>query len=530
MTIPRRPSDVLKQAERASIGAALCLYAAILTYVIPRHEPWADEAQAWQLAKYLPLHELFRTYIHYEGSPGLWHAFLWLLCRAYISYAGMHWVTGASALAAVALLAVASPLPFLLRISLPFTYFLVFQYAVIARSYSLFPPLLFALAFLWKHRWHTPLPIAVLIGLIANISIHGLATACGMAIVLAIEWFSVSAKSKQARRQLFISVLLLSLAITFAVWCVLPARDAGWVYRAQQMTSHTYFEEVRATSTHAHPWMAATPTSLQFALAGAFQLIQIFRHGLADRFQIGLILWALLAGNLMEKGLSRYLLPAICLALVSRPMPYHIYHAGLMWIVFLFICWATWHMRDRQTSLKALQRAMWSQRTLAVSIALCIAVQIAWAHQAIRYDIRYPYSPNRDGALLLSQYLKSGRNVDVAVPLKSNAEEGIGEFYATGLEPYFETQPIANMPFRFWFWGDQKMRDVYLQDSTSHANIILVEEDAEDTRYHIEETRLQSLGYMRDKSVCGQIIYPDMMSERLCHAFYTPPENNKWVR
>lgn len=33
--------------------AALCVYAGILAAAIPYHEPWADEAQAWQLAKNL---------------------------------------------------------------------------------------------------------------------------------------------------------------------------------------------------------------------------------------------------------------------------------------------------------------------------------------------------------------------------------------------------------------------------------------------------------------------------------------------
>lgn len=527
MTITRLPSDVLKQAEKACVAASLLFYAAILAYVIPRHEPWADEAQAWQLAKYLPLHKIFATYIHYEGSPGLWHSLLWLLSRTDVSYTGMHWIIGLLAVGAVSLLAIASPFPFLLRISLPFTYFLIFQYAVVARSYSLFAPLLFALAYFWKHRWQKPIPIAVLIALIANLSLHGLATAFGLILVLAFEWFQLPDKLDQPRRQLLASVALLLLATAFAAWCVMPAKDAGWVYRAKQMTSHDYFTEISSAALQAHPWIAAVPARLRIVFVGMFQAIQIFRHGLADRFQIGLVLWALLAGDLLEKGLLRYLLPAVCLALVNRPMPFHIYHAGLMWIVFLFVCWATWQLRDRRASPGALQFAMWRQWALAFCILFCIAVQITWARQAIRYDVASPYSANRDGAVLLRQYLESGQKVDVAVPLKQNAEEGVGDFYVTGLEPYFETEPIANMPFRFWFWGgDTNMRDVYLRDSTARANVILVEETAEDTRYRIEESRLQSLGYVRDKSVCGRMFYPDMMSESLCHTFYTPQKQH----
>src|ERR1700730_17696733 len=81
MTFSRVPWHPGKPAEKGAVALALALYAGSLAYMIPRHEPWADEAQAWELAQSLSLKSLFGTYIHYEGSPGLWHALLWLLSR-----------------------------------------------------------------------------------------------------------------------------------------------------------------------------------------------------------------------------------------------------------------------------------------------------------------------------------------------------------------------------------------------------------------------------------------------------------------
>ena len=54
---------------------ALGLYACVVAWAIPYHEPWADEAQAWQLARSLPLHALLMHYIRYEGSPGFTSTF-----------------------------------------------------------------------------------------------------------------------------------------------------------------------------------------------------------------------------------------------------------------------------------------------------------------------------------------------------------------------------------------------------------------------------------------------------------------------
>jgi len=42
-------------------GTALCTYAFLLAIAIPFHEPWGDEAQAWQLARNLSLRSLFQT-------------------------------------------------------------------------------------------------------------------------------------------------------------------------------------------------------------------------------------------------------------------------------------------------------------------------------------------------------------------------------------------------------------------------------------------------------------------------------------
>jgi hypothetical protein len=47
----------------------LGLYAGLLIWAFPHHEPWADEAQAWQLARTLPFAQMFRL-LSYEGILG----------------------------------------------------------------------------------------------------------------------------------------------------------------------------------------------------------------------------------------------------------------------------------------------------------------------------------------------------------------------------------------------------------------------------------------------------------------------------
>jgi hypothetical protein len=114
-------------------------YAAIVASAIAHHEPWADEAQAWQLARNLSLHDLFFTYLHYEGHPILWFVVLRALNLLGVSYAGMHWMCGAIGVCATAIFLFYSPFPKYLKALLPFTYFLLFQYVVMGRSYVFVP-------------------------------------------------------------------------------------------------------------------------------------------------------------------------------------------------------------------------------------------------------------------------------------------------------------------------------------------------------------------------------------------------------
>ncbi|MGB6724662.1 MAG: hypothetical protein WBE74_02080, partial [Terracidiphilus sp.] len=201
----------------------LALYSALIAYAIPYHEPFADEAQAWQLARSLPLTTLFHRFIRYEGSPGLWHFLLWAMNRIHIGYAGMHWIAGAIAVCGVALLLFKSPLPGWLKFTLPFTYFLLFQYPVVARNYVLVPLLLFLVAIGWKK---SPLGVAVALGLLANTALHAAAISGGLAIVYAIErWRDRAGITREERRKLLLCTSLLVAFYAFAIWTAWPPHD-----------------------------------------------------------------------------------------------------------------------------------------------------------------------------------------------------------------------------------------------------------------------------------------------------------------
>src|SRR5262249_1806498 len=132
--------------------------------------------------------DLQARHLRYEGTPGLWHALLHALIRVGIPYSGMAVVGGLAAAAGASLLPRFSPFPALVRCLLPFTFFVSYQYAVLARSYNLLAPFLFGAAILFPRRRERPLAFAALLVLLSNASLHGFLIASGIGAVILRAW------------------------------------------------------------------------------------------------------------------------------------------------------------------------------------------------------------------------------------------------------------------------------------------------------------------------------------------------------
>jgi hypothetical protein len=287
------------------------------------------------------------------------------------------------------------------------------------------------------------------------------------------------------------------------------------------MNSRAQLDDKIASLVLGHPWLHYLGFRGKAAVAMLVDLAHSLAQGLAYRFNFGLIPWLLLAFRWIRHGQTRYSIPVFILAALCPTIALHFYHAGLLWVLFLFLWWITWPDHGSNFSAGLSEAARWNEVLLTLSASLCLLLQISWGFTELRFDASNPYSPDRDGAVILQTYLNQGNRVDVAIPSPLYGQFQ-GAFYVTGLEPYFSKEPIGNMPFRFWFWGwGYDMRPKYLQDTNSRSAVILVEESAADTRYRIEEKRLEFLGYQRDRVVCGQTTYPPD-SFTLCHAFYKP--------
>jgi hypothetical protein len=263
---------------------ALLAFATLVAATIPWHEPFADEAQAWQLARTFSLPELFQTYIRYEAAPGLWHFLLWIFIRLHVSYSGLHWICGAIATLAAAVLLFKAPFPRYLRLSLPFTYYLLFQYAVVARNYVLAPLLMFLIAACWRK---SPLIVAVLLGLLANVSLHAATISGGFAILFLLEQLRSSDGRRERKTLLIWGALVVLCLYALAIWTAWPPHDLP-------------LSRFRGVS---RPIVTAT--------IGALTV------GICDPWLLGFVFWIAVAVCLRARRRMLYLLPAGLFAVFS---------------------------------------------------------------------------------------------------------------------------------------------------------------------------------------------------------------------
>ena len=441
-------------------AAAFLLYCAILFFAIPFHEPWADEAQAWLLARDCSLHKLFFHQLHYEGTPGLWHLVLWIANRLHLPYSSMQYISAAFAAGAVYVLLRYAPLPRLFRLLLPFTFYLQYQYAVIARNYSFFALSVFVLVWLYTREKPAPVWLAVVAGLTANESMHGALFAAGLFVIYVLDQRQRrQSKSKKAATVSRLSLAAAVLAVFggFAFWTAFPAPDNSNPLNMESVTSSPRVLKLRALVTGIPIAPPVASVAIGRSSAGMRgEPLQSTPHGwraLKPKVQLTEALLAypistsrifafafliVAAAFIVKHAGTRPLLPYLILIIPMVFIHTADHHAGLPFIVLLAGLWMAY-----ATKAATGKEAPWLDAAFSALFAIVLLIQIAWTWHAVLTDHRFPY----DGGEAAARYLKQNGAGKTIVS---------GDFMTTSVQPYFPRGAFANRPDGFWTWSTRQ--------------------------------------------------------------------------
>ncbi|HUO59499.1 MAG TPA: hypothetical protein VMU24_02450, partial [Candidatus Acidoferrales bacterium] len=208
----KAPLSLLASPEKLFLAAFTTI--AVVTAFF--HEPWADEAQAWLIARDLSVSGILHQ-MGYEGSPPLWHLLLWLLTRLHMPYALLGIVSVALVASGMYIWLRWSPLPAFVRYVVPFAFYYQYQYAVVARSYALATLLAFAAAALWRAKPVQVIPLAAVLALLAQTNMHGFMIAMGIACAFTWECFKELRKGRLPGAQMVAIAIGGAMVIASAV-------------------------------------------------------------------------------------------------------------------------------------------------------------------------------------------------------------------------------------------------------------------------------------------------------------------------
>lgn len=219
------------KASSAVKYAAFFLYLIFVCVISFFHEPWFDEAQAWQIARCAPMHDLFFTIPHFEGHPPLWYLILAPFARLGAPYElSLSIINIVFISIAVWILIFKTKLPDILKLTLPFTYFVFYQYGAISRPYSIMMLAFMLCAILYKSKEEKPFRMVLALMLLCSTSAYGIV----YAFLICVSWLYEIMNGKNffafvkefVKSRTFYSLVLLTIFAFGTLLMILPSENS----------------------------------------------------------------------------------------------------------------------------------------------------------------------------------------------------------------------------------------------------------------------------------------------------------------
>ncbi|MGD0976144.1 MAG: hypothetical protein ABR866_18835 [Candidatus Korobacteraceae bacterium] len=399
----------------ADLGVLLIFVAGGLIAVL-HHVPGMDEAQGWLIARDLSVPGILRQ-MRYEGTPPLWHLLLSFLIRLHLPYSGLGFVPLTMLGAAVYVWLRWSPLPLVVRLLVPFAFFFQYQYAVVARSYSLSTLLAFVAAALWRRKPLRVIPLAVVLALLVQTNLYGFAMGAGIALAVAAEYCFPKQweRTEQKPGRMLLAAVLVIGSLLAAWYIARPAPDNFDAIRYYAPLHKRLLSMVLYIGPGSlAQWVAPLAQSLAVP-AGSLSAAVLF-----------LVIWFI--------AIKRYFcfLPLLCTLAAMNLVFWTSWHSGMALVALLVSLWAAWPQRP-------VTEARWLTPLLVGLLSLVLFVQIPATVGAIRHQLVDPSSPGKQAA----EFLK---------PMVGKRPIYGANYYSGVVLPYFPENIFANRSPRVGVW------------------------------------------------------------------------------
>jgi len=356
--------------------AILILYFAVILSASLAHAMWRDEIQAWLIARdSADLSALFHN-LHYEGHAALWYLLLLPLARFNSNPLSMQLLHVVIATFSVALVLWRAPLSRLEQVLFPFGYFFVFEYAIKSRGYALGCLFVFLFCAFWRLRKQSPVMVAIILALMANVDILFMIISIAAVLALAVDRLIggsfVGRETPAAWQSDLTAVVIILFGWTLAVATALPPSDSG----------------------NAVGWLFGWSLSRFEWILGALRVLFTPQNSIWANLATGTILAIAFVRSRTNPPAATFLVVSV-LGLLTF---FYTKYAGGIWhhgLIFIVVFATVWIDRTEQES-----RPHLSPKHLvpAMFFGVILAFQVYGGVSAVLNDVYHPLSRARDVA------------------------------------------------------------------------------------------------------------------------------------
>jgi hypothetical protein len=194
------------------------------------HTMFFDEVNAWAISAASPTLSKLFYYVHFEGHPWLWYFILWFPSRLTHDPVGMKWVEAVLGTAIILIVGLLSPFTYKQRALILCSYFLMWEYTVMCRMYSVMFLLVLLYVVRRVRRPEGVVGCCALLGLAGNTDMTGVLLASALLVEYAYSsYFGVEKEQRGAAVRRWIPGLLVYAALLgLAVGTMWPAKQISW--------------------------------------------------------------------------------------------------------------------------------------------------------------------------------------------------------------------------------------------------------------------------------------------------------------
>lgn len=406
--------------------AVLVLYPILFIVFSFYHEPWYDEAQAWQIAKCATYRDILLYLPHFEGHPPFWHLILSIFAKNNFPYEiTIKTISFVFSYLALFLLIFKAPFFRIIKILLPFTYFLFYHYAIISRPYCMVMLAFCLLAINYKKK-----SIKYALSLVFLAMCH--AYTFIISSFLALIWFVEEIKKKSLKNIL----LFFGLAVFYlsTAYILIPSKEA---LAMNESIQNTFFEKLLYT-------FFAIPSDSLFTFINTG--LHIRSYELISGIFGGLFIFGFLYFYTKKSKLYlTFFVPYIPFSIFATKY-FYLHHSGIIFCFIVFIAWLETVKRKKTETVSKNEKTVNKCFTLFVFIVMFSNLYLSF--KSCILDVFYTYSIGRNEANFIKEHKLNNYKIMVEWPYEEEYENPNIDGIWLSVAPYFEKNIFYNFSIK----------------------------------------------------------------------------------